>query len=69
MRCFVLYREEDVTGVSGTGVVAEGIKFSDGHAAVRWCVGDHRSTSVWDSMEAMEAIHGHDGRTTVQWEY
>jgi len=68
MRSFYLFRDEDVTGVSGTGVVAEGIAFSDGRAAIRWCVGDHRSTSVWESMEALEAIHGHDGRTRVVWE-
>lgn len=69
MQMFYLNRTEDETGVSGTGVVAEGIRFSDGRVALRWCVGEHRSTTVWDSIEAVEAIHGHDGRTTVEWEY
>ena len=30
MRLFVLLREEDVTGVSGTGIVAEGVEWQDG---------------------------------------
>lgn len=37
-RLFVLDRVEDVSGVSGTGVVAEGIEFSDGVGALRWIV-------------------------------
>lgn len=67
VRVFVLRREEDVTGVSGTGVVAEGIEFADGRVALRWCVGEHRSTVAWDSIDAVRAIHGHDGKTRVEW--
>lgn len=65
MKLFILQRDEDETGVSGTGVVAEGIEFSDGRVALRWCVGEHRSTVAWDSIEAVRAIHGHDGKTKV----
>jgi hypothetical protein len=36
----------------------EGVVFSDGRVAVRWLTAK-RSTSVWDSMEDMLAIHGH----------
>jgi hypothetical protein len=60
-----LERTNDPTGVSGTGTVAEGIEFSDGRVALRWCVGEHRSTVTWDSIEAVQAIHGHDGATQV----
>jgi hypothetical protein len=35
-RPFVLRRLVDETGVSGTGVVAEGVEFSDGTVALRW---------------------------------
>ena len=66
-RRFVLFRNEDVTGVSGTGVVAEGVQFRDGKVVLRWCVGEHRSTVNWDSIEAVDAIHGHDGRTRIVW--
>lgn len=67
MRPFFLYRAEDVSGVSGTGVVAEGVQFSDGIVALRWVVGDHRSTVVYGSLESVEAIHGHEGRTKIVW--
>lgn len=67
-RRFVLQRDEDETGVSGTGVVAEGIEFSDGVVALRW-------TSAWPTSvvfhdrghESGEAIHGHNGKTRIVW--
>ena len=67
MRAFVLQRDEDVTGVSGTGVVAEGIEWADGRVTIRWCVGEHRSTVMWDDLASVHAIHGHDGRTRIVW--
>ena len=36
----------------------EGVVFSDGSVAVRWCTAK-KSTSVWASIEDMLAIHGH----------
>lgn len=67
MRTFYLEREQDVTGISGTGRVAEGVQFSDGVVAIRWIVGEHRSTVVWPNVEAVEAIHGHGGATRLVW--
>lgn len=67
VRRFVLERSEDVSGVSGTGTVAEGVRFSDGIVVVRWTSSDHRSTVVWERLESVLAIHGHDGRTIVRW--
>lgn len=68
MKTFILDRREDATGVSGTGAVAEGIQFSDGKVALRWIVGEHRSTVVWDSIESVEKIHGHGGMTRIRWD-
>jgi hypothetical protein len=59
-------RTVDHTGVSGTGNVAEGIRFEDGSVALRWH-GDHASTVVWASLEDAVAVHGHDGSTEVHW--
>ncbi len=67
MRLFTLERDEDVSGVSGTGTVAEGVEFSDGRVAMRWQVGVPRSTVIWDSIEDAITIHGHDGRTRLVW--
>lgn len=67
-RRFYLYRGDDVTGASGTGRVAWGVRFPDGVAVMRWCVADKpRSTTVYDSVAEAEAIHGHDGKTCVVW--
>lgn len=66
MRRFVLYRTTDVSGVSGTGIVAEGIQFNDGVVALRWR-GLRASTVVYDCVEDAEAIHGHNGATQVAW--
>jgi hypothetical protein len=69
VRRFELHRDEDVSGVSGTGVVAEGVAFSnDGPVALRW-------TSEWPTsvvfhdrgVESLEAVHGHNGRTRIVW--
>ncbi len=66
-RTFTLDRDVDISGVSGTGVVAEGVQFSDGTVVLRWR-GEHASTVVWSSVESALAIHGHDGATRVVWD-
>lgn len=65
MKRFALMRLEDETGVSGEGIVALGVEWDDGKVAMRWVVGDYRSTVVYDDIHAVEAIHGHGGRTLV----
>lgn len=65
MELFILERDVDVSGVSGTGRVAEGVVFTDGTAVVRWITGEHHSTVVWESVDALLAIHGHGGATRV----
>lgn len=65
-RRFQLVRHVDVTGVSGTGVVAEGVEFADGSVAVRW-TGQFPTTTVWDAIESVIAVHGHAGSTEVCW--
>jgi hypothetical protein len=67
MRTFYLLRQEDISGVSGTGRVAEGVQFSDGYCCIRWVVGAYHSVEVWSDIEGALAVHGHGGRTTVEW--
>lgn len=66
MKRFVLNRSEDVSGVSGVGIVAEGVEFSDGSAAIRWLT-EHASTTIWSSVKDAEAIHGHGGLTKLEY--
>lgn len=62
---FVLFRREDISGVSGVGIVCWGFQFADGKCVTRWCSGEHRQTAVWDDLEAIEAVHGHNGATVI----
>lgn len=64
MRTVALRRHEDVTGVSGEGIVAEGVIFSNGKLALHW-FGDHQSIVIWDSVEDAMVVHGHDGKTEL----
>jgi hypothetical protein len=67
-RAFVLERLVDETGISGTGVVAEGVRFSDGTVALRW-------TGAWPTsvvfhergIDSVNAVHGHGGKTRIVW--
>jgi hypothetical protein len=66
MRRFYLVRTVDVSGVSGTGIVAEGVQFHDGSVAVRWR-SEHPSTVTWARIEDAMVVHGHDGLTKFEW--
>lgn len=63
---FELHRDRDISGISGTGVVADGVEFPDGTVVIRWR-GDRGSTVVWDDIRDPEAIHGHGGATRIVW--
>lgn len=67
MRAFELHRDVDVTGISGTGVVAKGVEFaSEGPVVIRW-LGETPSTVIWGSIEDVYKINGHGGATRVVW--
>lgn len=67
-RAFVLQRDEDVTGVSGTGIIAGGVAFPDGMVCLRWYTLTPTSVVFHDrGIESVEAVHGHDGKTRVVW--
>ena len=67
MKIFYLKREEDESGVSGTGRVAQGFVFDNGKVAVTW-LSEHPSVTVYDNIGEIHAIHGHGGKTTVEFE-
>lgn len=80
-RRFQLHRDTDFTGVSGTGVVADGMQylhrwelmFPDGDVVFEtgWCRvtwrGEHSSIVLWEGIDHVLAVHGHDGATRVVW--
>ncbi|REF35740.1 hypothetical protein DFJ64_1130 [Thermasporomyces composti] len=61
---FQLYRHRDVSGVSGTGVVAWGTVYPNGKVSLVWC-GPRPSVNVYESLADVTAIHGHDGSTQI----
>lgn len=65
-RRFELHRDVDETGISGTGVVAEGMICRDGIAMMRWLTEWPSSVCYYErGLEAIEALHGHGGKTRV----
>lgn len=65
MELFELVRLDDVSGVSGTGVVADGVIFPDGTVAMRWR-GKLQSTAIYKDLATVVSIHGHSGATRVK---
>jgi len=66
MKRFELHRDIDEGGVSGTGIVAEGIEFRKGKVAICWLT-EVSSTTIYDSIADVEKIHGHAGKTRIMW--
>lgn len=57
-RLFVMRRNADESGVSGTGMVLEGVEFSNGVVVVEWRSKKHPgSISIFSSFDAFEEVH------------
>ncbi|CAB4196977.1 hypothetical protein UFOVP1290_497 [uncultured Caudovirales phage] len=68
LRRFHFDRVEDVSGISGTGRVAEGCLFLDtGEAVVHW-LGAHSSINVYRCIQDVIDVHGHQGKTNIIWD-
>lgn len=64
-RVFFLVRHIDVSGASGTGIVAEGTEWTDGSVSLRWR-SEHASTTFYEAgVRALLAVHGHRGACEV----
>lgn len=67
MRTFKLRRLDDESGVSGIGIVAEGVEFTHGDVALSWLT-DHRSWGFYPNVKELMNIHGHHGKTVIEWD-
>ena len=65
-RRFVLNRSKDESGISGTGVVAKGLQFSSRKCVISW-LSETPSIEIYDSIEEVRRIHGHQGETQIKW--
>jgi hypothetical protein len=61
---FELNRKIDETGISGTGIIAEGYIYSNGICVMKWLT-NTSSVAVYASIGDVEIIHGHQGKTEV----
>ena len=66
MRTALLVRLEDVSGSSGTGIVGEIVQFSNGWCILFWLT-EITSFKFFPSIEEMDAVHSHQGRTKIIW--
>ena len=71
-RRFLLQRKQDISGVSGTGLVASGVLWGDGSVAVHWHtrINSHvvfTGKGDLTGFDMMLALHGHSGATEVEW--
>jgi hypothetical protein len=64
MEKFWLWRRKDKGGVSGTGLVAEGVQFTDGTTVLRWRT-PTPGTVLYAKFGDMIAIHGHGDQTVA----
>lgn len=75
MRTYILYRSDDVTGLSGEGIVAEVAEWADSTVSMRWLpstspagiANDVKPTTVdHPSLRNVLALHGHDDKTFLR---
>ena len=63
---FYLERKEDIYGISGVGTIAVGVQFPNGKAAMQWQTAI-KSIVIYDNVEDLIKVHGHDGKTVLKW--
>lgn len=68
VRTFRLLRDKDISGMSGTGVVAHGAQFPDGLIVLRWRGRWPTSAVFHEGIASVEAVHGHGGATRIVWD-
>lgn len=61
---FELVRDEDESGVSGTGIVAEGVILDHGACVMTWF--NSKTVNIYDNPFELIDIHGHGGKTRLR---
>jgi hypothetical protein len=64
MKTFKLHRKVDVSGISGTGVVAFGCEFQNGFVLLHWS-GEKPSIVFHQSLANVISVHCHNGATEI----
>ena len=64
-RLFIIDRSKDNSGISGVGVVAEGVQYTDGTVVIRW-ITETATTALFDSIEDVQKVHGYRGDSVIK---
>lgn len=65
---FTIHRDDDPSGVSGTGVVAEGWESSSGEWVVVVWLSETPTMETFRDIRTVELIHGHGGSSRIVWD-
>ena len=63
---FYLQRNEDESGISGTGIVARGVVLPSGQVVMEWLTFTS-SINIYHNIQQVEEVHGHGGKTVLVW--
>lgn len=66
-RRFYLQRDTDITGISGTGRIADGVLWADGTVSLRWRSSTPKIDFADGGMATIESVHCHGGATRIVW--
>lgn len=66
MRRFQLRRLEDETGISGSGIVAEGVEFTSGICVIAWLTEIRSISAIYENISTLMKLHGHNGKTIIE---
>lgn len=61
---FYIFRKKDISGISGTGIVAVGVEFPSGKIVIEW-TSYQTSIGLYDNMTKFLEVHGHEGNTEI----
>lgn len=71
MDCFTIYRTNDQSGISGTGIIAQGVRFATGHVAVQWLTpppdGDLQTKDSLDKFLSVHVLPHPENETIITW--
>jgi hypothetical protein len=66
IKLYKLVRKLDVNKMSGTGVVALIAVMPSGRAIMEWIASNHPTISIFNNLEEITLIHGHNGASVVE---
>lgn len=72
IRTFTVARQDDESGISGVGVIIEGVEYATGQVVIHWLFPPPRGgIAIFDSLEDFLKVHVHphpDNKTIITFE-